>query len=141
MTHGTGGFQIESWREEPYDERDEVKLTRTHVTKTFHGDLEGHGAAELLMAYAREGSAAYAGFERIDCHIDGRAGSFVLHHNASRSQGNQSASWTILSGSGTGELHAIRGEMQIFTGPEGEHTFTLDYELDGPPGTAVTLTE
>src|SRR5829696_1299897 len=64
-THAMGTFEIESWEEEPYDEREGARLTRTRLTKTFHGDVEGESTAELLMAYAaEEGSAAYVGFER-----------------------------------------------------------------------------
>lgn len=37
-THAAGTFEIESWEEEPYDEREGAKLTRTRLTKTFRGD-------------------------------------------------------------------------------------------------------
>jgi hypothetical protein len=61
-THAAGTFEIDSWEEEVYDEREGAKLTRTRLTKTFHGDVEGESTAELLMAYAaEEGSAAYVG--------------------------------------------------------------------------------
>ena len=45
----SGTFDIDSWEEQPYDERDGVKLSRTRVTKTFHGEIEGQSTAELLM--------------------------------------------------------------------------------------------
>ena len=38
--------------EEPYDERDGVRLSRTRVVKTFRGEIEGESTAELLMALA-----------------------------------------------------------------------------------------
>jgi len=87
-TSATGTFEIDGWDEKPYDEREGTRLTRTRVTKTFHGDIEGESTAELLMAYgAMEGSAAYVGFERIVGSVNGRKGSFVLHHNASGASG------------------------------------------------------
>ena len=46
-THAMGTFEIESWEEEPYDEREGARLTRTRLTKTFHGDVEGESIAEL----------------------------------------------------------------------------------------------
>jgi hypothetical protein len=38
------------------------------VRKTFHGDIEGESSTELLLPYAQEGSAAYAGFEPKENH-------------------------------------------------------------------------
>lgn len=127
----TGTFEIESWDEKPHDEREGTRLTRTRVTKTFHGDIEGESTAELLMAYgSEEGSAAYVGFERIAGHVDGRSGSFVLHHTASTSRNGQAASWSVVPDSATGELLGLRGEAQISVEPDGGHSFTLDYDFE-----------
>jgi hypothetical protein len=123
-------FDIDRWEAEPYDERDGVQLSRTRVDKTFHGEIEGHSTAELLMAATAEDSRAYVGFERIVASIRGRSGSFVLHHSATQSSGAQSASWLVVPDSGTGDLRGLRGEAQIAAGPDGAHTFTLDYELE-----------
>ena len=73
----TASFEITSWDEQPYDERDGVKLSRTRVVKAFRGDIEGESTAELLMALAGEGSAAYVGMERVTGRVNGRQGSFV----------------------------------------------------------------
>ena len=132
-THAAGTFEIESWEEEPYDERDGAKLTRTRLTKTFRGDVEGESVAELLMAYAaEEGSAAYVGFERVTGRVHGRSGSFVLHHTATSdgARGDSSASWSVVPDSGTGELRGLRGEARISNEPDGGHSFTLDYDLE-----------
>lgn len=126
----TGTFEIKRWDEAPYDEWRGTRLTRTHVTKTFHGDIEGESTAELLMAYgSEEGSAAYVGFERITGRVDGRSGSFVLHHTATGSRNGQTASWSVVPDSATGELLGLRGEAQISVEPDGGHSFTLDYDL------------
>ncbi|MGZ3598683.1 MAG: DUF3224 domain-containing protein [Ktedonobacterales bacterium] len=128
--HATSTFDIDSWEPVLFDERDGVKLSRTRVTKTFHGDIEGHSTAELLMAGAQNGSAAYVGFERIEGHLHGRSGSFVLHHSATMTRDASSTSWTVVPDSGAGELRSLRGEARIVNEPDGGHTFTLDYELD-----------
>ena len=131
--HAAGTFKIESWEEEPYDEREGAKLTRTRLRKTFRGDVEGESTAELLMAYAaEEGSAAYVGFERVVGRVHGRPGSFVLHHTATSdaSHGEASASWSVVPDSGTGELRGLRGEALITNEPDGGHSFTLDYYLE-----------
>lgn len=126
----TSTFTIDAWDARPYDERDGTTLSRTRVTKTFHGDLQGTSTAELLMAVtAVEGSAAYVGFERIEGTLQGRAGSFVLHHSATGARGAQSASWTIVPDSGAGELARISGEARIDVAPDGTHTLILDYHL------------
>ncbi len=129
-THAMGTFEIESWEEEPYDEREGARLTRTRLTKTFNGDVEGVSTTDLLLAYgAEEGSAAYVGFERVVGSIHGRSGSFVLHHTATTSPDGRSATWTVVPDTGTGELRGLRGEAEISVGPDGGHSFSLDYDL------------
>ncbi len=128
-THATSTFVIESWEGTPYDEQDGATLTRTRVSKTFQGDIVGTSMAELLMAQAQEGSAAYVGFERIVGSVHGRAGSFVLHHNASMTRETQPATWSVVPNSATGDLRGLRGEGRITDLPDGGHTFTLAYDL------------
>lgn len=129
-TRAKATFEINTWDEKPYDEQEGAKLTRTHVTKTFHGEVEGESTAELLMAYAaEEGSAAYVGFERFLGRLQDRSGSFVLHHDATSSRGRQSATWSVVPDSGTGELRGLRGEARISVEPDGGHSFTLDYDF------------
>jgi hypothetical protein len=130
IQHATCAFIIDSWKSEPYDDRDGVALSRTRVTKTFTGDLSGTSAAELLMASAPHESSAYVGFERIEGSLHGRQGSFVLHHSASADGGKQTASWTIVPDSGTGELAGIQGAARILIAPDGGHTLELAYEID-----------
>jgi hypothetical protein len=38
--------------------------------------------------------------------------------------------WQIVPTSGTSELTGLSGEGQIIIGPDGGHSYTLDYELD-----------
>src|SRR4051794_38883845 len=127
--HATSAFTITGWEPTPIDDRDSVSLTLTRVTKTFTGDLEGTSVAELLMAGAPNDSAAYVGFERIEGKLNGRTGSFILHHNAVSARGEQSATWTIMADSGTGELQGISGAAQIVIEPDGGHILLLDYDL------------
>jgi hypothetical protein len=130
-TTATSTFIINSWDEQPYDEQEGAKLSRTRVTKTFHGDLEGTSTAELLMAIAAaEGGMAYVGFERITGTLRDQTGSFVLHHNASGSAtAGPSATWTIVPGTGTGALAGIQGTGVITRHPDGIHAFILNYTL------------
>jgi hypothetical protein len=130
-THAAGTFEIESWDEKPYEEHDGTRLSRTRLTKTFSGDVEGESAAELLMAYgAEEGSAAYVGLERVVGSVHGRSGSFVLRHSATMERGEGQSSLDVVPDSGTGELRGLRGEARISVEPGGGHTFTLDYDFE-----------
>lgn len=38
--------------------------------------------------------------------------------------------WTIVAGSGTGDLAGIRGSAELVIDDDGVHHFALDYELD-----------
>jgi Protein of unknown function (DUF3224) len=125
----TASFDITTWDEQPYDERDGVKLSRTRVVKAFRGEIEGESTAELLMALAGEDAAAYVGVERVTGRVNGRQGSFVYLHTATAAGGSQSASWAVLAGSGSGELAGISGQIRIDNLPDGGHVLTLDYEL------------
>lgn len=126
----TSTFTITGWEQQDYDDQDDVKLSRTHVAKAFHGDLEGSSTAELLMASASGGSAVYVGVERISGALHGKLGGFVLVHDASMAGGEQSLSLTIMRDSGAGELRGIRGAANITIDADGGHTLILDYDLD-----------
>jgi hypothetical protein len=125
----TASFDITTWDEQPYDEGDGIKLSRTRVVKAFRGEIEGESTAELLMAVAGEDSAAYVGVERVTGRVNGREGSFVYLHTATAAGGDRSASWPVVAGMGTGELAGIRGQVRIDNLPDGGHVLTLDYEL------------
>jgi Protein of unknown function (DUF3224) len=125
-THARSAFTIDSWEQQTWDDQEGATLARARVTKTFTGDIEGTSVAEILLAHAQvEESRAYVGFERITASIDGRSGTFVLHHNA----GAEGVSWSILPDSGAGELRGIRGKATIEIGPDGGHSIDFEYEL------------
>ena len=128
-TRATSSFVIDTWQEDAYDDRPGAKLTRTRLTKTFTGDLEGTGVVDALMAYAQDGGAGYVAMERITGTLHGRKGSFVLQHSALSSPSGQSATWSIVPSSGTDELRGLGGEARIERHADGSHTFTLEYEL------------
>lgn len=59
QAHARATFEVDSWKDETFDERDGTKLGRAHLTKTFGGDVDGHSSVEILTAQAPQGSAAY----------------------------------------------------------------------------------
>jgi Protein of unknown function (DUF3224) len=125
----TASFEITVWDEQPYDEQDGIRLSRTRVVKRFRGEIEGESTAELVMAVAGDDSAAYVGVERVTGRVNGRQGSFVYLHTATAAGGVQSASWPVVDGSGTGELAGISGQIRIDNLPDSGHVLTVDYDL------------
>jgi hypothetical protein len=106
----TGSFTIKSWDERPFAELEGApKLTQARVTTTYGGDLDGEGTSTLVMAY--DGAdASYTGYERVVGSLSGRSGSFVLRLAGGFEQGAARTDWTVVEGSGTGELAGLRGE-------------------------------
>jgi uncharacterized protein DUF3224 len=130
MKTATSSFAIKNWDEKPYSEgENQPKLTRASVTKTFRGDIEGEGVIDYLMMYRADGTAAFVGLERVVGRLGGRAGSFVLQHSGEYDGTVAKASYSVVPGSGTGELTGLRGKGSATAGHSKENPMTLDYEL------------
>ena len=130
-THATATFEVKSWDEKPYDEMDGgPKLTRASITKSFTGDIEGEGTLEYLMMYRDDGSASFIGLERITGRVGDRAGSFVLEHTGTSDGSTATASWSVVPGSGTGDLRGLRGEGGFSSGHAESYPMTLDYDIE-----------
>jgi len=123
-------FAIKAWDEKPYSEgQDLPKLSRASVKKTLTGDIAGESQVEYLMMYRADGSATFVGLERITGRLGGKSGSFVLQRSGVFENGQAKESYTIVPGSGTGELRGLRGEGSTSVGHGMEHPFSLSYEL------------
>jgi hypothetical protein len=123
-------FAIKGWDEKPYSEgADQPRLTRATVTKTYTGDIEGDAQVEYLMMYRSDGSAAFVGLERVVGRIGGKTGTFVLQRTGNFESGRAKESYSVISGSATGELQGLIGEGSSDVGHGMEHPFTLSYEL------------
>lgn len=129
-TSAKGTFEIESWDEKPYAEPGEgVKLTRAEVKERFSGDLEGAGSSQSLMCYRADGTATYVGLQLIEGSVGGRAGSFVLQVDGGYDGTNAKATWTVVTGSATGELTGLEGSGGFSAPPGSTAEVTLDYDL------------
>lgn len=123
-------FAIKSWDEKPYSEGPEMpKLTRAAVAKTFAGDITGDGQVEYLMMYRSDGTATFVGLERIVGSIGDKKGSFVLQRTGVFEDGMAKESYSVIPGSGTGELRNLRGEGTTSVGHGMEHPMVLNFEL------------
>jgi hypothetical protein len=123
-------FAIKSWDEKPYSEGQNLpRLTRASVMKTFTGDIEGEGQVEYLMMYRSDGSATFVGLERVVGRIGGKTGTFVLQRIGVFENGQATESYSVITGSATGELQGLRGDGSSAVGHGMEHPFSLNYDL------------
>jgi hypothetical protein len=123
-------FAIKSWDEKPYSEGQNLpRLTRASVMKTFTGDIEGEGQVEYLMMYRSDGSATFVGLERVVGRIGGKTGTFVLQRIGVFENGQAKESYSVITGSATGELQGLRGDGSSAVGHGMEHPFSLNYDL------------
>ena len=124
-------FAINSWDEKLYSQDpDQPRLTRASVARTFTGDIEGQGQVEYLMMYRGDGSASFVGLERFVGRLAGKAGTFVLQRTGAFESGQARESYSVIPGSGTGELRGLRGDGTSDVGHGTEHPFMLSYEFD-----------
>jgi len=99
--------------------------SRHRYEKTFTGEIEGTSVVEATMLGLGDGRPlVYVAIEALEVTIHGRKGTFILLHRAVHPE-DGTTSWTIIAGSGGGELAGIRGTGTITPG----HEFTLEYQL------------
>lgn len=84
-------------------------LSRIHVEESFAGDIEGEGVVEFLQAAFADGSASFAGIERVTGTLAGRRGTFLLQDQGTVEGSVVSGEWFVVPGSATGELAGLRG--------------------------------
>ena len=132
MNTAKARFAIKNWDEKPYsDEPGQPKLTRSSVNKVYTGDIEGEAQVEYLMMYRSDGSASFVALERFTGSIAGKRGTCVLQRTGVYEDGQARESYSVVVGSGTGELAGVKGEGHSAVGHGLEHPFELHYEFAG----------
>lgn len=128
--HATAMVEVTDWDEKPYNEIEgEPKLTRASVKQTYQGDIAGEGTLEYLMVYT-ETSVTYVGLERVIGSIAGRKGSFALKHTGVFEDGEAKTKWSVVPGSGTGDLAGLLGEGRVSPGEGRTFPIALDYDFE-----------
>jgi hypothetical protein len=116
---------------QPSDDKSEGSpMGRMTIDKVFRGDLDGVSKGEMLtaMSPAVKDSGVYVAVERISGMLNGRKGTFALHHTGIMDRGQQDLTVTIVPDSGTGELAGIRGTMTIVIDGK-KHFYELNYSI------------
>ena len=124
----TGSFTVKITPQSE-DKGDGSTLGRMLLEKLFTGDLEAQGEGEMLTAGTdTKGSTVYVAVERVTGILNGRSGSFALHHRGIMTQGVPELQISVVPDSGTVELLGISGTLAIKI-EAGQHFYVLDYTL------------
>ncbi len=67
--------------------------------------------------------------ERVSGALNGRRGTFLLHHRGLMTRGTPDLSISVVPDSGTGELTGLTGTMEIVIAPGGKHSYDFEYAL------------
>ena len=125
-----GTFHNTSWDEQTLDEFDGRKMTRATIVQDFDGDIVGSGIWTTIMCYAADGTAEYAGMQRIVGRIGERTGSFVVHADGTFDGATAKSTWTVIPESATDELRFIHGAGESVAphGPDGTYMLEVEFE-------------
>jgi hypothetical protein len=108
-SHAVGGLDVKLTPEALADKAADANLGRMSIDKQFHGDLEGSSKGEMLTASTSvTGSGVYVAIERVGGTLQGRTGSFALHHTGVMTRGTPELRITVVPDSGTDQLVASR---------------------------------
>lgn len=125
----TGSFDVSISPASPPDRSGRTTLGRMVLEKQYSGDMIATGKGEMLTAVTdTKGSASYVAIEQITGVLNGKEGSFVVHHAGTMAGGVDQLSIAIVPDSGTEELTGIAGKMTLKV-VDGEHVFELEYSL------------
>lgn len=104
-------------------------VSRLLIEKTYHGDLDATGNGQMLSTRASsDGSAVYVALEHVTATLNGRSGTFVLHHRGIMTRGTPDLVISVVPDSGTAELTGLTGTMTIDI-KDGKHFYGFDYSL------------
>ena len=129
MTHASGTFDVKVLPQGDADTADGIAMGRMSINKEFQGDLQGTSIGEMLHSGTESAaSRAYVAIERVTGTLGGKRGSFVLMHRGTMTKDGQELSVIVAPSSGTGELAAIAGTLQIII-KDKKHFYEFDYTL------------
>ena len=118
---------VQNSEAKPYDKTAGPALMEIHITETFTGDIDGESTVHALEVHRDDQSASMVSMQRFSGKLGGRQGTFVLRGSETVEKGKVKATWSVVPGSGTGDLSGLRGEGG-FEGTFGKGSDgTLDY--------------
>ena len=128
-TRATGPFDVKIAPQGP-DIPDAPMLGRMSIDKQYHGDLDATGVGQMLTAGTElKASGVYVAVERVSGTLNGRQGTFLLHHRGVMTRGTPDLAISVVPDSGTGGLAGLTGTMAIVIEPGGKHSYDFEYAL------------
>ncbi len=123
--HAAGTFDVTLVNQKDAD----PTVGRMTIDKVFHGDIEGTSKGQMLALMGTEpGSGAYVAIERVTGTVQGRKGSFALHHVGVMDRNAQSLTVLVIPDSGTDALKGITGSLKIIIDGK-KHSYEFEYTL------------
>ena len=108
-----------------------VPVGVARIQKEFAGEVAGRSSTLFTAAYDQATNVGtYVAMESFEGALLGRSGAFNFAH-ASTTTGTNSGSdyFTIVPGSGTGDLAGITGGGGLSVDPDGTHHMWFEFEL------------
>ncbi|KRD31987.1 hypothetical protein ASE35_13585 [Lysobacter sp. Root916] len=128
-----GVFDVEMIPQPADDAAAGRHIGRMRLDKRYHGELDAGGQGQMLAFRSGvAGSAGYVAMERVEGHLAGRSGSFVLQHSAIMDRGTPALVLRVVPDSGDDELSGLSGTMTIEIA-DGKHYYDFDYTLPTEP--------
>lgn len=101
------------------------------LTKQFDGQITGSSVTLFTAAFDQAiGAGTYVAMESFEGTVNGLTGTLNFAHSATTTGKDRVAEFfTIVPGSGTGELEGITGGGGLRVTADGGHEIWFDYEL------------
>ncbi len=129
-SHAKAKITVQDSSATPFDQTATPPLMEVRIREKFTGDIEGESTVRALQVQRHDHSASLVSMQRFRGTLNGRHGTFVLQGSETVENGKIKATWSVVPGSGTGELSGLRGEGgfegEFGKGSEG----TLEYWFD-----------
>lgn len=110
----TSTVTVADWEEHVFDESDDgPRITRASFVKHYEGRLRGKGVVLQIATYTSAGHAVFSAMERFHGAIADKEGAFVLKHEGAFDAGTVSSTWTIVPGTGSGDLRDLSGSVDF----------------------------
>lgn len=126
-------FTMKSWDERVISGADDSpRYAHARAVFDYSGIIQGTSTCDYLLYYAGAGYESEEqtgpGLERIEGSVGGRTGSFVIRHEATYGPDGIRLAFSVVAGSGTGELTGLSGSGTA-SGASETMAYTFDYAL------------
>jgi hypothetical protein len=130
-SQASGTFLTSSYDMQPFHEVEGAPtLLHYKQNDTFSGDIQGEGINQNVVVMNADGSATFIGYQRIVGKVGGRSGSFVLQHTGNTVGSITTGTWTVVPGSGTGELRGLKGSGGFSYNGSENVPYNFDYSFE-----------